>query len=98
MLLSQDDAFLTQLINKHQYISASEEVNRVSMSSNKNVMYSVYQQYLRSQPMPTSLRVSFIWEALARGASRHSDGMPKKETMEYIENLIDRYSKKVEEQ
>ncbi|PQJ84236.1 sugar ABC transporter substrate-binding protein [Aliivibrio sifiae] len=98
MLISQDEQFLTQLINEHQYISASAKVNHTSMSPKKAVMYSVYQQYLRSQPIPTSLRVSFIWEALARGASRHSDGMPKEETMVYIENLIDRFSKKVEEQ
>lgn len=98
ILLSQDEEFLTQLINEHQYISASSKVNKSSMSPDKTVMYSVYQQYLRSKPMPTSLRVSFIWEALARGVSRYSDGMPKKETMEYIENLIGRYSKKVEAQ
>lgn len=59
-------------------------------------MYAVYQQYLQSQPMPTSVRVSFIWEALARGVSRYSDGMPKEETMLYINQLIDRFSKKVE--
>ena len=98
ILLSQDEKFLTQLINEHQYISASSKVNKSSMSPDKTVMYSVYQQYLRSKPMPTSLRVSFIWEALARGVSRYSDGMPKEETMEYIENLIGRYSKKVEAQ
>lgn len=96
--LAQDKEFLTLLINEHQYISASVEVNRASISPDKNIMYLVYQQYLLSQPMPTSLRVSFIWEALARGAARHVDGMPEEQTMKYIENLIERFSKKVEEQ
>lgn len=97
MELAQDKEFLTKLINEHQYISASTEVNQDVILPNKKVMNAVYQQYLQSQPMPTSLRVSFVWEALARGVSRHSDGMPEKETMEYIKNLIDRFSAKVEE-
>lgn len=96
MELAQDKEFLTRLINEHQYISASTEVNQAVILPNKKVMNAVYQQYLQTQSMPTSLRVTFIWEALARGASRHSDGMPEKETMEYIKNLIDRFSVKVE--
>lgn len=96
MELAQDEEFLTRLINEHQYISASTEVNQAVILPNKKVMNAVYQQYLQTQSMPTSLRVTFIWEALARGASRHSDGMPEKETMEYIKNLIDRFSVKVE--
>ncbi|MUK78254.1 extracellular solute-binding protein [Aliivibrio fischeri] len=96
LTMVQDQVFLTKLINEHQYISASTEVNQVSIQPEQEVMYSVYQQYLRSQPMPTSVRVSFIWEALARGVSRYSDGMPKEETMLYINQLIDRFSEKVE--
>lgn len=96
MQLAQDKEFLTRLINEHQYISASTEVNQAEILPNKKVMNAVYQQYLQTQSMPTSLRVTFIWEALARGTSRHSDGMPEKETMEYIKNLIDRFSVKVE--
>lgn len=96
MELAQDKEFLTRLINEHQYISASTEVNQAAILPNKKVMNTVYHQYLQSQPMPTSLRVSFVWEALARGISRYSDGMPEKETMEYIKNLIDRFSVKVE--
>ncbi|MDD9179372.1 MULTISPECIES: sugar ABC transporter substrate-binding protein [Aliivibrio] len=96
MQLAQDKEFLTRLINEHQYISASTEVNQTVIVPNKKIMNAVYQQYLQSQPMPTSLRVSFVWEALARGASRHSDGMPANETMEYIKNIIDRFTTKVE--
>ena len=96
MELAQNKEFLTKLINEHQYISASTEVNQEVILPNKKVMNAVYQQYLQSQPMPTSLRVSFVWEALARGVSRHSDGMPEKDTMQYMKNLIDRYSAKVE--
>ncbi|MUL10820.1 sugar ABC transporter substrate-binding protein [Aliivibrio fischeri] len=92
----QDEEFLTKLINKHQYISASMDVNRITIQPEQEVMNSVYQQYLQSQPMPTSLRVSFIWEALARGVSRYSDGMPKEETVLYINQLIEHFSKKVE--
>lgn len=92
----QDEMFLKQLSQKYQYISSSKRVNQEVFTPKDELAYAIYNQYLAAQPMPTTLRISFVWEVLSRGFYRYFDGMPAEEVTLYMDTLVHQFESKIE--
>ncbi len=92
----QDEAFLKRLSQKYQYISSFKQVNQEVFTASDELAFAIYNEYLVAQPMPTTLRLSFVWEVLSRGFYRYFDGMPAKEVTLYMDTLVHQFESKIE--